>query len=79
LRAPQLGRAADRREQGLSIFLDPAALSAPTVPDGPVVPWTLSGRDVKVPQWASRTADPARSMTVDAYGWTGGHANLYAH
>jgi hypothetical protein len=79
LRAPQLARPADRREQGLSIFLDPGALSGPAPPDGPAVPWTLSGRDVKVAQWASRTADPARSMTVDAYGWTGGHANLYAH
>jgi hypothetical protein len=43
------------------------------------VAWTLSGWDVKVPQWLNRTADPRRSMTVDTYGWTGGHANLYAH
>jgi hypothetical protein len=79
-RAPQLARAADRTEDAISLFTDPAAIENPTAtPPGPVVAWTLSARDVKVAQWANRTADPARSMSVDAFGWTRGHANLYAH
>jgi hypothetical protein len=79
-RAPQLARATDRTEDAVSLFTDPSALDNPTAqPPGPVVAWTLSARDVKVAQWANRSADPARSMSVDAFGWTRGHANLYAH
>jgi hypothetical protein len=80
IRAPQLSRPSDRSEQALSIFTDPAVVSDPSLAgNGPTVEWTLSGWSVKIPEWASRTGDPARSMTVDTYGWTGGHANLYAH
>jgi hypothetical protein len=79
-RTPQLARARDRTEDAVSLFTDPAALDNPSAtPPGPVVEWTLSGRDVKVAQWTSGTANPTGSMTVDAFGWTRGHANLYAH
>jgi len=79
-RAPQLGRASDRTEDGVSIFTDPAVLQNPSAtPSGPAVPWTLSARDVKIAQWVDRVADPAGTMGVDSTGWTRGHANLYAH
>jgi hypothetical protein len=78
LRAPQLARRSDRTEDALSLFLDPGLVASPPTMV-PSAEWTLSARDIKIAQWANRIGDPARSMTVDTYGWTGGRTNLYAH
>lgn len=40
---------------------------------------TLSARDLVIPQWAGGRADPARSMTIDTFGWTVAGKTLYAH
>jgi hypothetical protein len=34
---------------------------------------------VRIPEWAPGAADPARSMTIDTFGWTSGGSALYAH
>jgi hypothetical protein len=81
LRAPRLARASDRTEIAGSIFVDQAAPPPPTpdTPPGPTVIWRLSAWNIRIPQWAARTADPARSMTIDTYGWTTAGSVLYAH
>jgi hypothetical protein len=79
LRAPQLTRQSDRTEDALSLFTDPNPVGSPTPPAPPSVEWTLSARDIKIAQWVNRVGDPARSMTVDTYGWTGGRSAVYAH
>jgi hypothetical protein len=86
LRAPRLARDSDRREIAGSVFTDqtPPPAPAPGTPPaepplGPTVVWTLSAWDVDIPQWESRRADPARKMTVDAFGWTVTGRSLYAH
>ena len=81
IRAPRLRRARDRTETAASVFTDQAAPppADPNALPGPAVIWTLSARDVRVAQWSARTADPARSMTIDAFGWTSAGSALYAH
>src|SRR4051794_31333182 len=87
IRAPELARDADRREIAGSAFVDQSTVGpppAPGTPPGPptlsaTVTWTLSAWEADVPQWQHGTADPRRSMTVDAFGWTVAGKTLYAH
>jgi hypothetical protein len=83
LRAPDLARDTDRREVAASLFDEQAATPAPAPTPAPGVPpsvaWTLSAWAVRIPQWANRTANPARKMTIDTFGWTMSGKVLYAH
>jgi hypothetical protein len=81
MRAPRLARASDRTEIAGSAFTDQATVppGGANPPLGPTVVWTLSAWDIRIAQWANRTADPARSMTIDTFGWTVDGPTLYAH
>jgi hypothetical protein len=82
LRAPQLARSADRREIVGAVLTDQSVPEPPPgtpTPDPPTVGWLLSAWDLVIPQWADRIADPARSMTIDTFGWTVAGRTLYAH
>ena len=82
MRAPRLARDSDRRELAGSAWTEQTAApdpAAPPPPLGPTATWTLSAWDLVIPQWADRIADPARSMTIDTFGWTVAGRTLYAH
>jgi hypothetical protein len=78
LRAPRLASARDREEIALASFTDQAlGDAAPLV----TAQWTLSAWATEIPEWrrSVNTADPAKSMLVDTYGWTTAGKNVYAH
>jgi hypothetical protein len=81
MRAPGLARDTDRRELAGSAWTEQTATPDPATapPLGPTATWTLSAWDLVIAQWAGGRADPARSMTIDTFGWTVAGSALYAH
>jgi hypothetical protein len=75
MRAPELWRARDRREQMVAAFADQATPAAPPA----TVQWTLSRWAVTIAAWRNGRGDPAKRMLVDTYGWTSVTGTLYAH
>jgi hypothetical protein len=72
VKAPNLVRVDDERERATSVFADAAKTAS--------VPWTLSEWALNVPQWeGDGIANPRRTMTVEALGWTDLGPTLYAH
>lgn len=70
IRAPNLARSTDRREFAASAFTDqsvPEPAPGAPGPDPPTAAWILSAWDIDIPQWAGRTANPRRSMTIDTF------------
>ena len=72
--APRLRRARDFTEAVTDTFTDPSNPAKPAVAQ-----WTLSAWYADAPAWYDHVANPGRSMTVYAEGWTSSGTTLYMH